>query len=301
MKDQAITDLYDDYYAREYNEKFVTNPFLETVIAFKLNVLRPLIDNSTKWLDVACGTGYILSQFKGVTRGGFDLSPSMLAIASRSNPDCDFFKLGSFKDRQEDLENQWSLVSCMWGAYCYVDSIHETKKVLNNMISWIADGGTFFLQVLDIEDLRPCNHFIYEASTKLFGGVTKIPSITWTYIEDNGKVHNNLVSPHILYVLELIEYHFETIEVHRFRPYADFPYEKLVVARGKRSTPGSTPANISWLEKLGTENPGFSGDAATDILVNPGKRDVPVTAKTNQPLSITKKLKRKIANYLLKD
>ena len=98
MDRRQVLVTYDGAYAREYERKFILNRHYKSKSEFEIAVLKRLLREGARWLDVACGTGYFLSRFPGVTRAGLDISPAMLAIARESNPDALVFKEGDFKD-----------------------------------------------------------------------------------------------------------------------------------------------------------------------------------------------------------
>src|SRR2546423_2406165 len=113
MRREDILELYDEEYAAHYNERLLLGDAYKETTEFEVSLLQEMLQPAGNWLDVACGTGYMLSQFPGVKRGGLDLSPSMLELAMRANPDADFV-LGDFLDDRPEWRNSWDLVSCMW-------------------------------------------------------------------------------------------------------------------------------------------------------------------------------------------
>ena len=261
MKKEDIWKIYDHGYANDYNERYLCNPFSEASTNTELNVLKTLINPSTKWLDLGCGTGYFLSQFHGVQRGGLDASPEMIKLARNANPDALFFKEGDFRKDNQEWHGAWTLVTCMWGAYCYVDSVKEVEHVIQNMILWTQTGGAIFLPIVDIEDLRPSIRIPYEETNIVFGGKTAVTSITWTWREENGKLHEQLVSPSVEHIVNLLKPFFDKIEVVRYPPYmADWLSRKGVLATGRRDIKNEDhPANIIWQDvpEAANQTPAF--------------------------------------------
>jgi len=246
MNNSNILKIYSGQYAQTYNERFLLNPWSKIINDYQLTLLKKLITKDTLWLDVACGTGYALSQFPDVERAGFDISTDMLNKAQSENPSAILFKQGDFRNNYSDLENKWSIVSCMWGAYCYVETVKEARIVILNLISWIKKGGTLFLPVLDIYDIRPKSNVSYIEPVEVYGGFTKVTSCTWSWIEEGNEIEHFLMSIPLEYIIEIIKPYFEVIEIKRFRPHESKNPERVIVARGKKEIPDSQPAEIIW-------------------------------------------------------
>ncbi|WP_316812023.1 class I SAM-dependent methyltransferase [Pedobacter heparinus] len=251
MKKEDLWKIYDSNYANDYNERYLLNPFSQVSSSTELNILKDLINEKTQWLDLGCGTGYFLSLFPGIDRAGLDMSPKMLEHAIKTNPDALFFKEGDFREKVSEWNNKWSLITCMWGAYCYVDSVQEVEKVIENIISWTSQGGAIFFPTVDLEDVRPNMQIPYEEFTDVFGGKIALTSVTWSWKEqESGKEHEHLVSPHIEHFIKLLEPHFETIEVIRYPPYMPgWVSRKAILAKGKRTfNENAEAAKVIWHE-----------------------------------------------------
>jgi SAM-dependent methyltransferase len=236
MKKDSLLDIYDESYAESYNDKFLTNPFSKVSVDFELNVLSELVKDDTTWLDVGCGTGYFLSRFPSHKRAGMDISPEMLTVARKANPDAMFFKEGDFRLDVPEWHGQWSLVSCMWYPYSYVESLPEVEQVIQNMVKWTQPGGTVFLPIADLDDLRHATpHVPYKKHEEVYGGMISITGYTWTWVEgEDQKTHVNMVAPHLDHVIQLMEPFFETIEVVRYPPaYEGWVSRRAILARNK--------------------------------------------------------------------
>ena len=92
MDSAQIINLYDDEYASAYEGRFIHSPVARSDSNFELDLLRGFLRPGVSWLDVACGTGYFLSQFPTTRRAGLDLSPSMLKLRKGANPGVEFFQ-----------------------------------------------------------------------------------------------------------------------------------------------------------------------------------------------------------------
>ena len=250
MKKNSLHDLYNPKYAAGYNEKFLTNPFSKSSSDRELELLQGLITPDTKWLDAGCGTGYYLGHFPGIQRAGLDITPSMLEEAKKASPDALFFREGDFRNDIPEWHHEWSLISCMWYPYSYLESIGEFETMLTNFIHWLKPGGDLFLPVADLYDLRPLvPHVPYNQYEEVTGGSIAITSYTWTWIQDNNEgTHVNMVAPHVDHVIQLLEPYFDTIEIARYPPFYDgWVSRRAIVAKGRRaSVITGQKANITW-------------------------------------------------------
>jgi SAM-dependent methyltransferase len=249
MNKEDLWKIYDGDYARAYDERYLLNQFSKTGSATELSVLKDVIDENTKWLDLGCGTGYFLSQFPGIQRAGLDMSPEMLKLSREVNPDALFFQEGDFRKDVPEWHGEWSLVTCMWGAYNYVDSVKELERVVAHMVGWTRSGGTIFLPVLDLEDIRPNVKIPYEYYAHIYGGPIAVTSITWSWTEDaNGKLHEHLVSPPVEHFIKLLKPYFRKIEVVRYPPYMNsWVSRKAILATGRLDAPGEGhAAEVIW-------------------------------------------------------
>lgn len=249
MKPDEVRKLYNADYAKAYNARYLLNPFSMTSVEAELSALRRVIRPGTRWLDLGCGTGYFLSCFPEIERAGMDLSPEMLKLASVANPDALFFREGDFRLPVPEWERSWSLVSCMWAAYSYVESIREIEQLVANMISWCKPGGAVFIPIIDLEDLRPNRQLPYKEFAGTFGGFIYLTTVTWTWVEEaSEKVHDHMVAPHVEHFVGLLQPEFDNIEIVRYPPYqAGWVSRKAVLATGRRETADPLrPAKLSW-------------------------------------------------------
>lgn len=240
MNREDLLRIYDEAYADQYDQRWLTAPTHKQATDFELSILQKLVKKNTRWLDVGCGTGFFLSKFPGVSRAGMDLSPAMLDKARSANPDALFFQEGDFRNDVPEWHACWSLVSCMWTPYVYLDSIVEIEKFIANITAWTAVHGAIFLPVTDIEYLRPDTSISYEEDTIENGfvtGKTLITGIIWTFEQhDLGKVHRNSICPHVEHFVELLMPYFETIEILHYP--SDLPEmgpRKAILAANRRA------------------------------------------------------------------
>jgi SAM-dependent methyltransferase len=254
MKKEDLLSVYDADYADAYNSRFLLSPFSKPWADFEQETIKKLVNEDTRWLDIGCGTGYFLSKFPGVQRAGLDINPEMLKRAKEASPDALFFKEGDFRINVPEWKGAWSLVSCMWTPYNYVESLKEVEIVVSNMIEWTKHNGSIFLPVIDFEELRPQINVTYDEFAYEFGGNIIMDSATWTWIEQNGKVHEKLIAPHVCHFIKLMDPFFDKIEIVRY-PYHHASSRKAILATGRRSAADyDRTAEVVWHKKPQEEN-----------------------------------------------
>src|SRR5437763_8239050 len=94
--------------------------------------------------DVACAAGWFLSQFAGRNRAGLDISPAILARAGIASPDAEL-RQGDFLEDQPAWHDRLDLVSCVWFAYCYVQTVDDVERLIANMAGWTSPTGVVSL------------------------------------------------------------------------------------------------------------------------------------------------------------
>ncbi|MCB1025375.1 MAG: class I SAM-dependent methyltransferase [Acidobacteria bacterium] len=249
METNKVIELYDEEYAEAYDDRFIHTEGYKHVTDFEIELLKGCLDYSENWLDVACGTGYFLSQFKGKERAGIDLSPGMLKLAKSRNEDALFIKQQDFRFENPDFDAKWDLVSSMWGAYCYVESMTEINKFIKNISDWTSDDGICFLPIIDLEDvlywresLQYCNPDI-----QIFGGPSYVNGVIWSYTDNlHNKHHENMIAAHTEYLTEQLAKQFSRIDIVYYPPYPPpIPGQrKGLIATGKNGKVSETAAKI---------------------------------------------------------
>lgn len=213
MDADSIAHIYDQALAGDWNRRLLAE---SQRVAFERETLAKLLHKANTWLDVACGSGYFLSQFPEVKRAGFDVSPSMVQKAKESNPTAEFIKVGDYRHNVPEWEGQWGLVSSMWQAYNYVNDLDELELVIANLASWTAQGGTCFVPCGAPIGQQP--PFPYRRPAKTgWGGTVVNRALIWSWEDENtGALHENLIEPHPDYMVELFERHFAQVELLRY-------------------------------------------------------------------------------------
>ncbi|BAY92053.1 MULTISPECIES: class I SAM-dependent DNA methyltransferase [unclassified Tolypothrix] len=236
MKTEQVLETYDEAYAKAYDETFLIDIHSQIKTACELKILMNILSEKGKavqWLDVACGTGYVLSQFPEVERTGFDLSPAMLKIARSKNPDIKLIE-GDFRNKSLIDKGQWDVISSMWWAYSFVESISEIEQLIENISDWLTDDGVCFMPICE-----PAKN-LYNGEIKIpyvavenapvYGGKILVTAVLWSWIEASGKRHDNMLVPQIEYMVDIFATYFEFVEVLE---YAD-GYYRAILARKKK-------------------------------------------------------------------
>ena len=225
---------YDEEYARTYDERFVLPGHYRLKTEFEVGWLRRLLHEGWRWLDVACGTGYFLSRFPEVPRGGLDLSPAMLERARAANPDAIELRQGDFTDDFPDWAGAWDLVTCMWYAYGMVDSPASVARVIENLAAWTSPRGTCFVPVFDPHKLTGVRLPYLHRRVAFPPGTVKLTGVTWTWIEESGKEHRDMVAPATPEMVAMFHRHFELVPYPPFRRWGRQRHVRAIVARRKR-------------------------------------------------------------------
>lgn len=234
MHPDDVRRLYDREYAASYDVKFLGGAITGPDAAHELELLRQLLRSQPHWLDVACGTGHFLRQFPHVRRTGIDLSPAMLEKAREGNEGVEFFEQ-DFRRPRPDWSGRFGLISCMWYAYCLVDTMDDIKVLVRNLADWTSPSGTCFVPIADPRMISrvdlPLEHPFGSDGSRV-----TIDAILWSFIEEDGrKVHSHLVTPQVEVMVAEFERHFTDVRVVRYPFKPDGVHGRpALIATGKR-------------------------------------------------------------------
>jgi SAM-dependent methyltransferase len=138
---RASYDVVADAYVREFFDELSRKPFDRALLdAFAAACPTPGLV-----LDVGCGPGHVaryLSE-RGVTAAGVDLSPAMVAVARRLNPDLEF--------SEADMRALPFGSESLAGIAAFYSVIHiprtEVPEVLTEFRRVLVDYGRLLLSV----------------------------------------------------------------------------------------------------------------------------------------------------------
>ena len=95
-------------------------------------------------LDVACGTGCHLEQLKSrFETQGLDISPELLALARRRNPDVPFHQ-GDMADFR--LQQRFDVITCLFSSIGYVKTLDKLGQAVDCMASHLLPGGLLVVE-----------------------------------------------------------------------------------------------------------------------------------------------------------
>jgi SAM-dependent methyltransferase len=95
-------------------------------------------------LDVACGTGRHLEHLAGDFEAvGLDSDPDMLAIARRRLPEV---ALHEADMRRFDLARTFDVVTCLFSAVGYMQTVEELQAAVTTMARHVSPGGLLVIE-----------------------------------------------------------------------------------------------------------------------------------------------------------
>uniref|UniRef100_A0A6C0HTF4 Methyltransferase domain-containing protein n=1 Tax=viral metagenome TaxID=1070528 RepID=A0A6C0HTF4_9ZZZZ len=144
-------DIYDEFYSKIYDYLVFSNVRNEYEVGEIIQQTQPT-ENSVI-LDVGCGTGNVVNEFKkrGFNIFGVDQSQEMLNITKEKFSIEQLIK-GDVLNRHLFYFNQFSHVLCLYFTVYYMKN-----KVLffENVYDWLKPGGVFILHLVNREKFNP--------------------------------------------------------------------------------------------------------------------------------------------------
>jgi SAM-dependent methyltransferase len=147
----AADAIYNDFYARRYDQLFHDSPNGQARFRFEIAEIRRRMQprgegERIRLLDLGCGTGRHCAVFSTeAATTGVDVSSSMLEVARRSSPLTTFIQ-GDMRDRALFAEDSFNYVLSLYGAVHYN---RELDTILGNIACWLRPGGFACLGILD--------------------------------------------------------------------------------------------------------------------------------------------------------
>lgn len=220
--------IYADGYAAAYEQLYL-EPW-PAKHATNLRILAALLPPGqrarARWLDLCCGQAWHFAQFPEVgRRTGIDLSAAQLARARARNPSALFVQADVLEAALPACSAD--LVTCFWGAYCYLDDPARIERLLHNALHWVADGGALYIELLLPEALRSFNDCGFAGRTAFRVLARSDDYRRWAY-EDCGGRHL-MTSPPLDWFTARLEPHFERLSVEH-----DGGFMSHLVATGRR-------------------------------------------------------------------
>jgi SAM-dependent methyltransferase len=245
MRPDQVRALYGGQYAKRFNKIWHESEMWEPEAGHHITTLTSLIGPDTRWLDVGCGTGWMLSRFPDTTRAGMDISPSMLAEARKANPSAEFFREGDIRQDVPEWHDAWDLVTCNGAPWSYLDTMEEIHQVARNLAAWTAPGGRCLMGIFDLEDYTGIKAPYPAPGEERWIDIPVITGVFWSFY-DAGGLHQNMIAPSMEYWIDLFSQHFRKVEIVRWPhdpPFLLLPRRNLLASE-KREPGDETPAEV---------------------------------------------------------
>jgi SAM-dependent methyltransferase len=206
-----MVDHYNDY-AQFYDKGTTTD--IDSKVNLLRSVIKRLSPNAVSFLELACGTGNILAQFKdeyNVT--GLDLSPNMVMIAQAKLPNVVFHieDMTSFT-----LAEKFDVIICVFDSVNHLLLFEQWESLFDRAKLHLNEDGVFIMDVNTISKLERFSG-LPESKLELRNGyqVAKIVKgkegiyhwhldIYEPQNDDTGKVTRNII-PETAFPLERIK------------------------------------------------------------------------------------------------
>ena len=149
--------MYSEVFCKVYNE-FGWNYYPE---AFGEQLLKWIEQNQLTFrsaMDLGCGTGILcdILQRIGVDAWGTDLSESMIRVARENFPNL-HFEVADMTVYCPD--RQFDLVTCTGDALNHIMDLSNVDKIFRNVYTYLAPGGYFLFDILNEQEVSPCEPF----------------------------------------------------------------------------------------------------------------------------------------------
>lgn len=137
-------ESYSGSVAKYYDRIYSWKPYAAEARAIAKLIRQSSRSRGQDLLDVACGTGKHLQFLKGEFHCvGADLSPAMLALARRNNPDVSFIRADM---TQMNLRRQFDAIVCLFSAIGYVKTGAALRKTAGNLYRHLRVGGVAIVE-----------------------------------------------------------------------------------------------------------------------------------------------------------
>lgn len=163
-------DIYDKFYSKIYDYLVFSSVRNEYEVGEIINQTQPT--EKSVILDIGCGTGNVLNEFKkrGFNIFGVDQSQEMINMAQKKYSLDQIIK-GNVLQRHLFHFSEFTHILCLYFTVYYMKN-----KVLffENVYDWLKPGGSFIIHLVNREKFNPTlpmNVFERRKSTN----ITKIP------------------------------------------------------------------------------------------------------------------------------
>lgn len=142
---------YGRFFAPIYNKKW--GDFEKNTTPFLLRTVKSEFPGAESWLDLCCGTGFLL---KRVSRRffngwGVDRSPYQIYFARRNAPKA---RLIIADIRYLVFRRRFDILSCMFDSLNYITRKTDLEDFFRNVRSWMHEQSLFFFDMNTYEGLE---------------------------------------------------------------------------------------------------------------------------------------------------
>jgi SAM-dependent methyltransferase len=218
--DGTYIDRYETLYLFPWSAKHTVNRRI-------LDALLPrAVRRDRRWLDLCCGQAWHFSCFPEMRcRTGVDLSSAQLKIALMRNPEAEFHCVNVLEASLTPAS--FDLVTCFWGAYCYLDDLGYIAAFLERVLEWTAPGGAVYLELLAPDVLASFNASAFAERTGFHLEPRSPDYERWAYSDAGGR--HLMTSPTRDWFVDSLARHFDDLQVHH-----DGGFMQHLVATGRR-------------------------------------------------------------------
>jgi SAM-dependent methyltransferase len=189
-------NLYDKFYSKIYDQIVQGDVRVKSEVIFTLSWFKKYMpeQNKIEILDIGCGTGHHVSEFKKekVRRVvGIDVAPAMIERANKLHPGNEF-KLVNVEQPRTFAAGEFNLATMYYFTIYY---LHHKDQILKNIFNWLRPGGAFVVHFVNrdkfdpiLESASPFTAFSVQKYSK--DRVTK-SSVTFDKFEYTAEFKNN--------------------------------------------------------------------------------------------------------------
>lgn len=189
-------DLYDKFYSKIYDQIVQGDVRVKSEVIFTLSWFKKYMPEHNKMeiLDIGCGTGHHVSEFKKekVRRVvGIDVAEAMIERANILHPGNEF-KLVNVEQPRTFAAGEFNLATMYYFTIYY---LHQKDQILKNIFNWLRPGGAFVVHFVNrdkfdpiLESASPFTAFSVQKYSK--DRVTK-SSVTFDKFEYTAEFTNN--------------------------------------------------------------------------------------------------------------
>jgi SAM-dependent methyltransferase len=234
--------VYDGAYADRYDATWWDSDLWAADGRFYLDLFRAHLNEGSRWLDVGCGTGWMLRQIPEAARAGIDASPHQIARASASSPGVDF-RCADVCTPYEPWDDGWDLVTCTGQPWSYLRTLSEFETWVEQMAAWTSRDGVCINQVPDIFELTGHAIDYHLPPDELPVGVATVLAVHWT-MDEPETVHGPMIWPSIDLWVRWFARHFTRVEVCEADPALELRFPRSIIASGKRLDASDTRLEV---------------------------------------------------------